>query len=68
MKPGKLSRAGHSGSGMGRIPSAVDPGASPAGRAARVKVIRPVGRSTLTRAAGPAPRRAGSTADGMPTR
>jgi hypothetical protein len=67
MKPEKNS-AGRSGSGMkGRIPSAIDPGTSPADRAGRVKVVHPAGCSTLTRPVRPAPLRAGSTADGMLT-
>lgn len=49
------------------------PSRQPATRASRagtwplVKVVRPVGRSTLTRGQNPAPLACGSTADGMAT-
>jgi hypothetical protein len=40
-------------------PPTIGPGKSRADQAPRVKVVRPVGRSTLTRGARPAPRRVG---------
>jgi hypothetical protein len=47
------------------IPPTVDPGRSRAGTWPPVKVVRPVGRSTLTGGQNPAPLACGTTADGM---
>jgi hypothetical protein len=56
------------GRGSLSIPSAIDRGRSQAGTWPPVKVVRPVGRSTLTGGQNPAPLACGPTADGMNSR